>query len=771
MTPETPLTTVDLTNCDREPIQIPGAVQPHAVLLALAEPDLTILQVSASSAAHVGLPAEQLLGQPLSILLHVDDYHYLRERILPRALEAAPHYLPPMVVGRQDGLFEGIAHRYQGLLLLEFEPCSTRGEARANELFADLKHTLVQLQKAASLQAFCQLAAEQVRRFTGYDRVLVYQFREDDTGRVIAEDCHPALEPFLGLHYPVSDIPRQARALYLKSWLRIMGDIDAEPAPLTPLINQQTGAPLDLSYAVTRSMSPIHCEYLRNMGVQASMSISIIHEGRLWGLIACHHRSPRFIPHPVRSACEFLAHTLSLELGAKEAAEHHSYVDRLTNVHAQLIARMATAEDYRAGLLGEQLNLLAGITADGAAVVGERVALLGRTPAEPQLQELVAWLHAEVDEPVFATSALARRFAPAEAYPQLASGLLAVRLSKYQPEYLLWFRGEYRHQVAWAGDPNKPVEVGPLGARLTPRASFALWAEEVAGTAIPWIAPELEAAAALRRAILELIINRADELARLNTELERSNVELDSFAYIASHDLKEPLRGIHNYSHFLLEDYADRLDGDGAEKLHTLIRLTQRMEALIDSLLHYSRLGRIDLAFTSTDLNHELNDVLTLLGPRLREHNVSVRVPRPLPTLSVDRVRVGEVFSNLIANAIKYNDKTERWVEIGYDEAPEGTPKRFGEPMFYVRDNGIGIPAEHAETIFRIFKRLHPRDAYGGGVGAGLTIVKKIIERHSGTIWMRSTPGQGTTFYFTLAAPAHEADDRAVEGGRAAEEP
>ncbi len=769
---DTQFATVDLTNCDREPIHIPGAVQPHGVILVLAEPALTILQVSANSADHFGLPAESLVCQPLSALLREENIYYLRERILPKELESSPHYLTPMLIGPQGSLFEGIIHRSQGLLLLELEVCTNQGDIPTNELYATLKHTLEQLHKATTLQSFCQLAAEQVRQFTGYDRVLVYQFREDDTGHVIAEDRRPDLDSYLGLHYPASDIPRQARALYLKSWLRLICDIDAPPAPLVPLLNSQTQAPLDLSYAVTRSMSPIHREYLRNMGVRASMSMSIIHEGRLWGLIACHHTTPRYIPHPVRTACEFLAHTLSLQLGAKEAAEHHNYVSHLNTIHTQLIARMAAADNYRNGLIGDEPNLLSGIVADGVAIAGEAIALIGRTPTEQQVRQLVAWLRDEVDQPLYATSALATVFSPAKEYPELASGLLAARLSKYQSEYLLWFRGEYRHQVDWAGNPNKPVQVGPLGTRLTPRASFAVWSQEVAGTSVPWIEPELEAAATLRRAILELIIHRADELARLNTELERSNIELDSFAYIASHDLKEPLRGIHNYSHFLLEDYADRLDSDGSEKLHTLIRLTQRMESLIDSLLHYSRLGRIDMAFTAVDLNQELHDVLTLLGPRIREHNVIVRVPRPLPVMNVDRARVGEVFINLIANAIKYNDKAERWVEIGYEEHPEDAPAGLAGPVFYIRDNGIGILAEHQEAIFRIFKRLHPRDAYGGGVGAGLTIVKKIIERHGGTIWVRSELGVGTTFYFTLAAPRHDSqrDDSAIGGDGATKE-
>ena len=233
------------------------------------------------------------------------------------------------------------------------------------------------------------------------------------------------------------------------------------------------------------------------------------------------------------------------------------------------------------------------------------------------------------------------------------------------------------------------------------------------------------------------------ELEKRNEELHQSNKELDDFAYIASHDLKEPLRGIHNFSNFLIEDYSDKLDDEGRSKLETLMRLTRRMETLIDSLLHFSRLGRVDLAIDQVNLNEIVAEVADSLAITLKETGVELRVPEPLPTVLCDRARVGEIFYNLVVNSIRYNDKPERWVEIGLTG-------RDWTPVFYVRDNGIGIPEKHHDAVFRIFKRLHGRDKFGGGTGAGLTIVKKIVERHHGKIWLESSPGEGTTFYFTL---------------------
>jgi signal transduction histidine kinase len=241
-------------------------------------------------------------------------------------------------------------------------------------------------------------------------------------------------------------------------------------------------------------------------------------------------------------------------------------------------------------------------------------------------------------------------------------------------------------------------------------------------------------------------------LEERNFELEQTNRELDDFAYIASHDLKEPLRGIHNYAKFLIEDYGDKFGDDARHKLETLARLSRRMETLIDSLLHYSRLGRTDLALARVDVQELVRDVLDRLSINLQEHGVEVRIPRPLPTIRTDRVRLGEVFANLVTNAMKYNDKPERWIEIGTTD--QASPPEGGDTaeewVFYVRDNGIGIPERHLSTVFRIFKRLHAREQFGGGTGAGLTIVRKIVERQQGRIWIESQPGEGTIVYFTV---------------------
>jgi len=746
---------VDITNCDREPIHIPGTIQPHGVLLALSEPGLKIVQASANTGEMFGVTPGNLLGQPLDVLMGPEQAARLADIVARNAF--AESLTVKTFDFSQSSTFHAILHRGDAGLVLELEPV---GAGNRSLEFTALNPVVAALEGAASLAAFCQTAAEKIRALTGFDRVMVYRFAPNYDGEVIAEARRAAIEPFLGLHYPASDIPQQARELYLRNWTRIIPDVNYAPVPLVPTLHPLSGRPLDLSHAALRSVSPLHVEYLHNMGVGASMSISIIKEGKLWGLFACHHLSPRLVDYAVRGACEFLGRTFSLLLAGKESQENAAGELRIREAQARLLERLSHSANLPGTLAGEGATVLDLLPAGGAALCleGETI-LLGQTPTADEVRELTEWLQRHVAEDVFHTRSLAAQYPEAAAYADKGSGLLAVAVSKVQAEYILWFRPEEVQTVEWAGNPTKAVVTTPDGARLSPRKSFAKWVEQVKGQSLPWRKAEITAAAELRNAIVGVVLKlsgelklRSDILSRLNAELERSNDELDSFAYIASHDLKEPLRGIHNYASFLLEDYADQLDEEGVGKLRTLVRLSRRMEELIESLLHFSRVGRLELQTAPTDLNIVLEEALESLQVRIEQSGAQVRVPHSLPTVDCDPVATGEVFTNLISNALKYNNKAAKWVEVGWLPAPEPAEDNKTAPaVLYVRDNGIGIEERHYENVFRIFKRLHARDQYGGGTGAGLTIVKKMVERQGGRIWLESVPGTGATFFFTLS--------------------
>lgn len=738
---------VELVACEEEPIHIPGCIQDYGVLLVLSLPSLRILQVSANSDRYLGMAAANLLEQTIEVVLQGEPLEMLRAQVSPdKRFQFEPLRLS-LSVGENLHYFLGYVYPQPETVILELEHFPSPPATDATGFCQRTKAAISRLEMGADVLDLCQLAAREIRQISGFDRVMIYRFDVQGNGEVVAEDKPDEMEPYVGLHYPAADIPARARQLFQRNALRAIPDIERPPAPIVPLNNPLTDEPLDLSDTLLRGVSPIHIRYLQNMGVRGSMTIPLLKRQQLWGLVACHHRTPKVPTYEARTTCELLAKVLSLGLAAQEGARTYEYRIDLKSTQTQLLELMSATSNWAEGLLHGQPNLLNLFGASGAAICQPgRCEATGQTPSVSQIEALVSWIATQTPDPVFQTDALCQVYADAEAYREIASGVLAIALSNCAQTYLLWFRPEVVQTVNWAGDPHKnlEVEVKSEGLYWHPRASFALWQEIVRGKSIAWEPYEVEAAMDLREAILQIVLKRADELAKLNERLQQSNQDLDAFAYIASHDLKEPLRGLHNYSHFLLEDYADVLQEDGVAKLQTMIRLTQRMEDLLDSLLYYSRLDRTELSVQTTDLNEILTRVLEMLGPRIEETQAEIRIPRALPTVYCDRVRVGEVFGNLIANAIKYNDRLEKWVEIGFLDSTEPT-------VFYVRDNGIGIREKYIEKVFQIFKRLHGPKQYGGGTGAGLTIVKKLVERHGGRVWVESEFQQGSSFYFTLS--------------------
>ncbi|MDP5017123.1 MAG: GAF domain-containing protein, partial [Dolichospermum sp.] len=633
----------------------------------------------------------------------------------------------------------------QNILILELEPTILDKSQVFFKFYPLIKLAISKLKSADNLPDLCQILAKEVRKITGFDRVMLYKFDDDGHGSVIAEEKLESLESYLGLHYPESDIPRVARELFTSNYTRLIPDTSAELIEIIPYNNPLINQPTDLTNSMLRSAAPCHIQYLHNMGVGASLTISLIKDQKLWGLIACHHQSQKYLPYEIRSACEILGQMASLELANKEDNEDSQYKIYLASIQAKLVEYMSIDKNFIGGLINNEINILNLVNAQGAVICfdGEYIPL-GNTPKQKDIQKLVQWISENLQEAIFYTNNLYHFYPDAEKFQDLASGLLVVSISKSQKNYILWFRPEVLQTVDWGGNPYQSLEIiEQEDIQLLPRTSFELWKEIVQFKSLPWKSCEISAALELRNSIISVILRKVDELELLNRDLERSNNELDSFAYIASHDLKEPLRGIHNYSNFLIEDYGETLNEDGQSKLRTLIRLTQRMEYLIDSLLHFARLGRIDLSMQQTDLNKILHNSIDLLSPRIEQEKIEIRIPKSLPKISCDRIQMSEVFNNLIANAIKYNDKDKKWIEIGYIK--DSNPLQF-----YIKDNGIGIKSKHFDTIFRIFKRLHGPNKYGGGTGAGLTIVQKIVQKHGGKIWVESTYGEGSTFYFIL---------------------
>lgn len=513
---------IDLTNCDREPIHIPGSILPHGAMLVLDCSTLRIIQIAGATKTLLGVNQADLLGQTADHIFSAEQVDRLRKLAAMPNLIKPVHLLDPALRVQASTPLDASAHQSEGALIVEFEAADLADRFAADPLAA-VSDMISGFASAPTLQALCQLAAEQVRAVAAYDRVMIYRFLGDGSGWVIAESRRPDLVPFLDLHYPAADIPQQARALYLKSWLRLITQVNYEPALLQPACNPLTGRPLDMSYAILRDVSPVHREYLRNMGIDASMSISIIRDGALWGLIACHHTSPHNLPRHLRAVCELFGSMFSLQLTARKKDDQFAARISSRKILQNLILNLSGVDDYAAGLTQQSPNLLdyihggnpsqLGSSRAGVAVsVGGKLTSLGATPTHEQIIKLTTWLAVQppTSDGIFQTDRLSEILPLAQEFSDIASGILAISVSHDPGDFILWFRPELIETSSWAGDPTKPANPGPDGDRLSPRTSFAAWKQTVRGRALPWTQAEYDAAFDLRVSLLQVVLKRID---------------------------------------------------------------------------------------------------------------------------------------------------------------------------------------------------------------------------------------------------------------------
>lgn len=735
---------LDLTNCEREPIQWPGFIQSHGYLLALDPVTFTVWQASENMGSLVAMAVNKVIGKNIADL-SIGDLSgiHLLELLSVATRNGAPEAFNPYPVSINGQAWFVVLHQHDGALMLELEPTDlTRGSELSTATL--LNQTMSDVQRSTTLAELMEKTAQQVKTVTGFDRVMIYRFGEDWNGEVIAEARESHLEPFLGLFYPASDIPKQARELYKINLVRNLVDVNAPRVQICPVNYAQHNRPLDLTYSGLRAVSPIHIEYLQNMGVRSSMSISLMYRGELWGLIACHHYSgPRFIDYPTRQSVKLVSQILSTALEIRQNDEDAEFARRMNDHEQILYGQMQSDWDVVQGLTKHPVTALDQNTATGMALLFDgQLHTLGDTPADDDIRSLIEWLKTTTSEIVFQTNQLPNLYAPAELFREKAAGVLMLMLSREMNEYLLWFKPEHIQTVSWAGNPEKPVEMSNTGeVRLSPRKSFEKWAQLVHNKSIPWRQVEVATALKLREDLLQIVSQKANQVRALNEQLRLAYEELEAFSYTVSHDLRAPLSSIKSYSEIYLEDYGNQMDEEATGIFDKIVRATDRMSMLIRNVMQYSLTSRANLTpelLPMKSVLHQIQEELLVAN----SHSIRLTVG-DTPNLRGDPTMVMQVFSNLLSNAIKYTRHTP-------DARVTVQGRETGQEIIYaINDNGIGIDMKQAGKVFELFQRLDLAEKYEGN-GVGLAIVKRIMNRHRGKVWFESIPNQFTTFYVSF---------------------
>ncbi|NET89850.1 MAG: GAF domain-containing protein [Kamptonema sp. SIO1D9] len=743
---------IDLSNCDREPIHIPGKIQPHGILLTLQAPELTILQVSENVEPILGISGESLLGKNLTALFTEAEVKFLSECVSQNQLEYFNPLQLTVQLGEKTIVFEAVMHHSETVIILELELQNQPQKTHPLNFYHLVKASLKKIPETVSFTESAAIIVREIRQITGYDRVMLYRFAADRSGVVIAEDKKAELEPFLGLHYPASDIPKQARKLYAQNWLRIIVDVNYQPAKIIPKYNPLTNTPLDLSNSVLRSVSPIHIEYLQNMGVSASLCISLVNDNQLWGLIVCHHYQAKYVDRETRKACEILGQFMSVELLKQQQQDLFRYSEQVDIIHNQLKKGLASKSEFQQSFQKNSNLLLELVKASGVVIyLDSRLTLSGATPSQAEVEKLLAWLRKNQRQELFFTEEISKIYPPASVYKQQVSGVLAISMFLNQTCYqIVWFRPEIIQTVHWAGNPRQPLVMKENGEmRLSPRRSFELWKETVQGKSLPWNKLEIEAALKLKNTLMLAVLEFSQAaLEQVAQRAEIANRAKSEFLANMSHEIRTPMNAILGF--------CDLLQGIVAEPQQTayvksIASSGKTLLALINDILDLSKIeaGKIELHYEPLDLRLLVQEIQEVFSQKAMEKQLDffTEIDKSLPKgIYFEEVRLRQILFNVVGNALKFTE--EGFVKLylrcqTYSVAED--EKVWLEIV--VEDTGIGIAADQQERIFDAFVQSEGQSTRKyGGTGLGLAITRRLTNMLGGALFLQSKLGEGSKF-------------------------
>nr|WP_261368090.1 ATP-binding protein [Pseudosulfitobacter koreense] len=754
-----------MTTCDREPIHLIGAVQPHGALIALNNETGIIEYASLNTASYLGHAPETILGQTLDFVIGGDN-----AAALPRIdrVTTTPELLQPWFFSfdAPDGTridAECLPHRSDDHIILEF----VTSEPKPAAVWEDemlRRGVITELFKPDVLGELANISAKMIREATGFDRVMIYRFAEDKHGEVIAESTDRP-DSFLGLHYPASDIPEPARRHFLLNVMRTIPDINSVRIPIVDrsgeVANAEAIRPLDLTFSKLRAVAPVHVEYLNNMGVGASMSISLITNDRLWGLVACHHYGPRLVSSSRLRFAELLGSTTSALLQSIENTNQLQKSIKAEKTAFQIEQQARTGRPLGALIQDQARGLMELSDAQGMILVlGKDVIQSGTVPYtaidfEP--------LRARSVDGVAATETLSAIVDMDAGQMSVAAGAAYLELSEDGADHLVLLRTSFDQTIRWAGKPEKVETVGEDGtARLSPRGSFALWREERRDSSKPFDATDRDALRILRRALFALNSLERERLARdaqKTSEAEEIRLRhalldaarassLGELASAIAHELNQPLSAVSNYVSACRQEF-----------INAKVEMPERAgELMDDAIAETTRAGelvrRIRDFITRGDLNADYIDVMPAIRQGVDLATVASQLPRlkidiaaqdELPQVLADPVQIGQVILNLVRNSISAM-RTSQTQALTISVTRDN-----GDVQVLIQDTGPGIPTEMQNYIFEPFHASTTK-----GMGIGLSLCRSIVQAHGGSIWVQPSE-VGATIGFTL--PAREEHD------------
>jgi len=734
---------VDSTSCDKEPIHILGKIQGHGFLIGVNNKDHHINYISENTAVYINDDPLKYLGKhidEIDVQMNISNYEdkLKLSQIIVLGLGRGFETINPFYLELGGKQFNLIIKNSANIYLLEFEPCNNKEEFDVQKTIG---RSISEILAQSGLHNMLNIAAREIKKIIQYDRVMIYQFGEDGHGEVVAEEKNSDLKPFLGMHYPASDIPKQARELYKINLTRILADVNMEcPAIIS---NQGQDAPLDLTHSVLRAVSPIHIQYLKNMGVAASFSISLISHGELWGLVACHNYSPKFIDYKAREASKLIGQILSPALEYRIGEEENDKFGLLNQSVNTLIKYVEKESDIVSALTANAVTINDVCSGSGAVLVFDnKITSIGLTPNNDEVKEIVKWVINNTQDMLFYTHRFPAIYPAAEKYSDIGSGLFACILSRELSEMILFFKPEQKQSIIWGGNPEKAVEVASDGSlQLSPRKSFDKWTEIVRYSSAKWNQGEIAALINLREQVIYQITRKANEIRQLNERLKLAYEELDTFSFTVSHDLRTPLSSIKSYAELLLFTN-ENLDDNAKKILERINACADKMALLIKEILNYSSYTRNEIKLEKVNMKQLIDDVVTDINESLKPQNLEFVIGET-PDIFGDVVMIGQVFANLVNNAVKYSSRAQN-ASVKVEGYVSGN-----ETIYTVTDNGIGIDIKYHNRVFELFKRMdNVKDFEGTGVG--LAIVKRIMEKHKGRVWFESQLDKGTVFYVSF---------------------